>query len=128
MILSLIITFAVLAAVVAFLRWALTEADEPDEGWTLRGELVAVGSVPFPPRTAWARPQRGGLELVDSAAEGAPARYAWSLVTVHATPRAVVLTGPYGIFSSPATTQEPAAVVLLRLTAVSGLAPADPPD
>lgn len=127
MILSLMITFALLAAVAAFLRWALAEGGEPDDGWTLRGELVAVGSVPLPPRTAWARPQRDGLELVDSAAAGAPTRYAWSMVTVHTNPRAVVLTGPYGVFSCPATTQEPVAVVLSRLTAVSGLTPADPP-
>jgi len=116
----------VLGAVVAFLRWALTEGGGGDDAWTVHGELVPVSSVPAPPRPATATPSSDGLELIDSAQPDAPTRYAWSVVTARATPRGVVLTGPYGVLSIPATALEPADVVLARLAAMSGQAPTAP--
>ena len=127
---SVLITFAVIAVIAFFVRWAIREGEGDDPRWGLTGRLDADSPLIGFADRAFAIPEAGRLTLRGCRRREAAweQSYPWSSVSMQSATSAVVLTGPFGRLTCPVPEGMALEDVLTRFAAATPAAPPATPD
>lgn len=126
LIVSLLITSAVIAVITFFVRWAIREGEGNDPRWGLTGHLDEESPLIGFADRAYAIPEVAKLTLRGSRRREAAweQSYPWAHVSMESATAAVVLTGPFGRLTCPVPEGMTLEDVLTRF---ADAAPAAPP-